>query len=142
MRTLRLWILAGFVAGLSLTACEDDGGDPSADEFYGLWANEDAGTIRVFEFAAMLDDAELGGLTNVYRIYVYPSGTTPEMVQRGSYRVAFGRLVTTVLWSGNGQNIGQDFGNDILGLSSSRMTLESTSTASGERVFDRVSTLP
>jgi len=100
---------------LTLTAC-GSGPAPLAADFYGLWQNTTDGTVRVFEFAASADDADLSGLSDVYRLYMYAEGAAAEQAQRGSFEVAEGdgwELVTTVTWTPDGTYVGQSFGNPI-----------------------------
>ena len=119
---------------------------PEPADLVGLWVNDDAGQIRAFEFMAVAPDDSSPALTAkpfVYHLYFHTRGTTPTIVQRGHYDVRFGRLVTDVVEAPmDPTQIGRTFGNDVRGFSSTRLTLQSDSAASGERVFVRSSEIP
>jgi hypothetical protein len=134
-------VLALLLLCLVAPAC--DGGDPTPSDLFGIWGNLDAGQWRVFEFSASCTDhAELAGLSPVYSISLYAEGAAPLSVQRGTYAIKFGRLVTTVIYDANPGNIGQTFGNDIRDVGATSFELESTATASGTRLFSRRSAYP
>ncbi|MCC6621545.1 MAG: hypothetical protein IT385_09850 [Deltaproteobacteria bacterium] len=132
MKLLRRAVLA--LAVLALAACDSsDGSLPTADELQGVWVNVDQGTVRAFDFAAT---------ARTYELYVYQDGSSPIVNQSGSYEVASGRLVTHVNASVDPAIVGQSFGNDILGFTGSKLTLESGTASNGRRVFTRADALP
>lgn len=134
-------VRAGWIViGMSLAGCGSAEVIPA--DLYGMWANEDAGTWRVFDFADSSDEAELAGRSPVFILYAYSDGTEATQVQRGEYDIVTPDLVTTVLWTPDGANVGESFANEIMDLRADTLTLESSSAASGVRVFDRVDTLP
>ena len=145
----RSWCLVGML----LAGC---GVDPSTEALVGVWANLDAGTWRVFQFGGPVEQEALVGLSDVYEVSSYPEGAAAVPVQAGTYVVEEDRLVTVqgvdevadyvlvtrVVWSADGQGLGAEYGNAILGLTADRQTLQSDSAASGERVYDRVEAAP
>lgn len=141
-------ILPGLVVTLALVfaACDSDDAMPNESQLVGLWVNVDAGEVRAFRFLAEAPDdasAALAAKPFVYELSFYPEGSPPTLVQRGHYSVQFGRLVTEVVEAPlDATQQGGTFGNDIRGFSATRLTLESSSTPSGERVFRRATDLP
>lgn len=133
-------------AAVALSACDSDDATPTASQLVGLWVNVDAGEVRAFRFLAVAPEGAstaLAAKPDVYELSFYAEGAAPTVVQRGHYSVQFGRLVTEVVEAPlePGQ-VGRTFGNDILAFSATRLTLESTSAPSGERVFVRAPELP
>lgn len=106
----------------ALAAC---GGEdvPTTADLHGSWTNEDAGTTRTLVFAAV-------GGEETFENYLYPTGTTPTLVQSGTYYVQDGTLVTVV-------SPQEMFGNEILGWTGDTFTLAVESAASGQRTFTR-----
>jgi len=123
----------------AVTACDSGDELPSEQELVGIWVNDDAGTTRAFEFVASVDAAEspaLAATPFVYTLYFYPTGSAPVVAQRGHYRITDGHLVTDVVAAPIDPSLaGTSFANVIKGFSRSALTLESTSSASGKRVF-------
>ncbi len=123
-----------------LAAC---GGEdlPTATELHGSWTSDVEGQTRVFAFASADDGThpELVGLTDVYVLSSYPTGTTPIEVQAGAYRVERTLLseggeddaLVTVVHSGTG--VGSTYGNAIVGWTGDSFTI--AGTASGELTF-------
>jgi hypothetical protein len=140
-RTSALWAL--LFLSLFASACDSGDADPTESELFGIWGNLDAGQWRVFEFSeSSTEYPELVGRTPVYTVSLYADGASRTVVQRGIYAVKFGRLVTTVLFDTTAANIGRDFGNDISEVSAGSFKLQSTSSATGSRVFERLSAFP
>ena len=145
--------------GFALLLLAGCGVDPTTEGLTGLWANEDAGTWRVFEFRATtyaIEAAPFSAESPAYLIRVYPDGVEPIAVQGGTYAVADDTLVNTdagertmddvlvtdVLWSSDGTGLGQTFGDPIYRFSDDALTLRSPSADSGERTYDKVDALP
>lgn len=107
---------------LALAAC---GGEdlPTTDELHGSWTNEEEDTIRNFVFAETAGE-------DTYEVCLYPSGTTPTLVQSGTYYVQDGTLVTVV-------SPQEMYGNEIVGWTGDTLTLAVESAASGQRTFTR-----
>lgn len=132
-----------FMLCVFATACDSGAADPTESELYGIWGNLDAGQWRVFEFSeTSAANPDLAGRTPVYTVSVYAEGAAPAVVQGGTYAVKFGRLVTTVVFDSDSANVGRDFGNDISDASSSSFKLQSASSATGSRVFKRLTAYP
>jgi hypothetical protein len=147
MRSRVQYMLLAIVVAMAaiMAGCDSDNGVPlTPSNLYGLWANEDAGTWRVFAFAAADDGAapDLAGRSNVYRVHLYPDGQSAAEVQRGTFAITDGHLVTSVIWADDASFIGRDFANIVEGLEANTLRLESTSASSGTRVYKRVSALP
>ena len=128
---------------LMVSACESTG-DPSTGDLYGTWVNLDEGVVRAFTFEhdAGASCGDLCGLSPVYRLYLYDEGDAPEEVQRGTYDVSEGHLVTSVVASTDSTIVGESFANEIRSYSGSRLVLESGSTPSGSRAFSKADGLP
>ena len=107
---------------LALAAC---GGEdfPTTAELHGSWTNEDGGTTRDFVFA------EAGG-AETYEVYLYPTDTTPALVQMGTYYVQDGTLVTVT-------DANEMFGNEIVDWTGDTLTIATESAVSGQRTFTR-----
>lgn len=120
---MRIGLVGSMLLGLS--AC---GSPPVAADLYGMWSNvADDGTVRVIDCAATATDADLSGLSDVFHIYNYPQGTSPVEVQHGTYVVSKGdgwEFVTTVVWSADGNYVGQSFGNPIAKLDDTTLELK------------------
>lgn len=135
------------VALALVAACDsaDEPRTPTQDELIGLWKNDDAGTTRAFEFVAGVSAAEspaLAARPYVYTLYFHPTGGPPAIAQRGFYTIEDGHLVTEVVEAPlDPSQVGRRFANIIEGFTPSALTLESTSSASGTRVFAKVDTL-
>jgi hypothetical protein len=132
-----VWIL-----GLALSAggCDGGGGGdlPTESELYGTWENIEDGEVRAFVFeASSATWPDLAGASMVFQLYFYPEGAAPVMVQRGTYEVTEGHLVTTLTWASEGAmgSVGTSYANILYSWSGDSFTMESTSTASGKRVF-------
>jgi len=138
MKTLVSTLLVA-LSLLAVSACDSGDDLPSQGDLVGLWVNEDAGTTRAFEFVASVSAAEdpaLSAKPFVYTLYFYPTGSAPVVAQRGHYRITDGHLVTDVVAAPIDPSLaGTSFANVIKGFSRSALTLESTSSASGKRVF-------
>jgi len=113
-----------------LAACDSDGGGsamPTREVLFGTWVNDDQGTTRAFEFAAA-----------GYTLYFYPTGAAPVVAQRGDFRIEEGHLVTSVTEAPlDASLVGREFANEILGFDAAHLTLESSTTATGQRRFDK-----
>ena len=128
--------------GLALSAggCDGGGGGdlPTAIELYGTWENVEGGEVRAFVFeASNATWPDLAGASMVFQLYFYAEGAAPVMVQRGTYEVTEGHLVTTLTWASDGAmgSAGTSYANILYGWSGDSFTMESTSAASGKRVF-------
>lgn len=132
---------------------------PDAAALYGLWANEDAGTWRVWRFepADTDGDADLVGATDVYHVFLYADGADATEVQQGTYGVADdvvvteggrrsserdGVLVTTVTASADGAGVGSTFGDPFSAWTGDAFTIRSPSAPSGRRTYEAVAALP
>ena len=119
-------IIGSALALATLTAC--GGAHPEPSELYGLWSKTADGTETVLEFAA--DDSVdpvLAGLTDVFHLYQYPSGTAAVAVQSGTFVVSKGdgwELVTTISWDTDGAYTGMSFGNPIAEFDGDVLTLD------------------
>ena len=97
--------------------------------------------MRTFVFEATNTiHADLAGKSPVFRLYRYTEGGAPVLVQRGTYEITEGHLVVTLIWAStpDAGSVGTSYANAILDWSAERLVLESTSAASGERVFTPV----
>jgi hypothetical protein len=142
MRTKCLLVVLIIGLGVFAVACGGDESDlPSATELYGAWENVEAGEVRVFVFEETNDlYPDLAGRTMVYQLYFYAEGTPPVMVQRGTYEVKEGHLVTTLTWAADAAMgaVGASYANILYRWSGGSFTMESTSAASGKRVFESI----
>ena len=75
-------------------------------DLYGMWANDDGTTVRVFEFLdqeSNLTYTDMLGVSPVYHLYVYPSGQSPVLQERGRVTMALGGVLSlTKHWSVDG----------------------------------------
>ncbi len=139
----RLIILA-LISSLALctVGCGGDEDDlPTAAELYGAWENVEGGEVRIFVFEETNTDyPDLAGRTTVYRLYFFAEDTTPVMVQRGTYEVKEGHLVTTLTWASDAAMgaVGASYANILYSWSGGSFTMESTSAASGKRIFESI----
>jgi len=120
---------------------------PTEAEIHGIWGNLDAGTWRVLSFSDTGTEADVAGMSSVYRIHVYADASTPEEVQRGVYDVATeegaGFLVTTVTWDTDMAFGGMSFANEILGFTASTgLRLDVPGSPEGERTYEPFESLP
>ncbi len=149
--------IVGLAAGIAaLVGCAPP--EVLPEELYGMWANQDAGEWRVFQFAALSDEfanPNFYSTYQAYQVYQYPDGGEPVVVQWGTYAVNQGMvlevddgyareidnvLITTATGSADGQ-LGT-FTNPIFASSDNALTLYSESAASGRRHFTREVDLP
>jgi len=127
---------------IAVPGCDSGEDVPSRQDLFGIWQNDDAGTTRAFEFAASDEDPALSGTPLVYTLYFYPTGSAPVVAQRGHYRIDDGHLVTEVVQAPVDPSLaGTSFANIIEGFSTKALTLESTTSASGTRVFAKATAL-
>ncbi len=142
------FIIVALISSLALFAasCGGDESDlPTAEELYGSWMNVEDGVVRLFVFEEKnYFYPTLAGRTTVYLLYSYAEGADPVMVQHGTYEVKEGHLVTTVTWSPDpeGRTLGISYANILYSWSGDTFTLESTSAASGKRVFEATDFVP
>lgn len=127
---------------LLLAAC---GGEelPTADELHGTWTSVFEGQTREFVFAETADAThpDLAGLSDVYVLSSYATGTTPVEVQSGEYRVEEALLsdggtddaLVTVVHTGSGA--GNTYGNAIFDWTGTSFTISGTSSSTGELTF-------
>ena len=92
--------------------------------------------MRVFEFAEQLDDPTLVGVVDAYRIYNYPDGTEPTVVQVGSYRVEEAHIVTRPL---PGE---VEYSNEVLDYSAEHFVLVVDKETGATRDYLAVGALP
>ena len=130
MRRTRNTLFAALALSMTLSASGCGGGaaqtEPTAAELVGLWANEDAGTIRVMEFKD-------GGR---YTIYNYATGQQPNAVQAGTFEVRDRALIT------QDEATGKKYSNAIHAFDGQELVLQSTTSATGDRTFRRVTAMP
>lgn len=108
---------------LSALGCADFP-EQTAD-LYGLWASDDGETQRVLSF-------EEGDL---YDVYLYPVGDTPELVQSGVFDIVEDHLVTYA-------DDGGEYSNRFERFSSRSFTLEVDKATGETRQYDSVGALP
>lgn len=70
-------------------------------------------------------------------LYTYPEADAPVMVQRGTYEITDGHLVTTLTWSSDASmgSVGTSYANILHRWTGDAFDLESDSAASGKRTF-------
>ena len=93
---------------------------PSESDLHGTWVHLDRGSLTAFEFADSFDDVPDD---NAYRLYQYASGDDAVLVQYGTYETtrselvdageARPALVTHVIWSLDGSQEGQTYGDEL-----------------------------
>lgn len=128
------------------------------EDLYGLWANEEAGTWRVFEFEASSDaflNPNFVGAVQAYQVFVYEAGAEPEVVQWGTFAIAqdyyfqvdeaYARSLDNVLItsaSGSADGALGTYANPIFALGEGSLTMYSESAPGHRRTFARRSELP
>lgn len=134
---------AVLLLSLLLTACS---GTPDEADLEGLWDNLDeaAATHRVWDFRASSSEVpEFAGKSHVYTLYLYPKGSPSVSVQRGTYAITEGSLVTTALTSQSQADVGKSFSNGITAFEAGvSFTLDKTTGADGTRTFLKVAKVP
>jgi hypothetical protein len=106
--------------------------DPTA--LYGLWANTDEDTVRVWDMAETHE--ETGELSPAYLIYNYDLGAEPNVAQVGAYDLREDHIVTSPLGEG------VDYSNEIVAFRSGWFELEVDKTTGATRVYEAVDELP
>lgn len=137
------------VAGLAVLGSACGGDRVQAEDLYGLWVSQGASEVVAFDLQPAIDDPDLALVGPDFWLYRYPEGVEPVVVMRGGWSIGEiapgdGRpaLVQQVVWAEDPSFNGTSFGNLILALGDEVLVLESASSPTGERAYDRVEALP